>query len=170
MDNKEIKKRENNYSVQKSLAKFVNTPNLKTNLLDLPINEDSNFDLYISILNSRLGKNWRELKKISCYQHKKKKFFCGIIQKLNEFSTETNTNTSFKDIGIDFDREKFLKLIEQHEKTMVVFFNNYYYDFLHIGEICRILENKIRLKQNNNGQLLCLKDFYFALINPVKLE
>lgn len=170
MASEDIKKRRNGYSVQKSLGKYFQTPNKTLNSPENVDTMDFNVESQLFNLQTRLDKNWLSLQKISCYQHKKKNIFCGLIHNLDVLSTEMKINANFKNIGVDFDREKFLKLIEQHENQIVVYFNNYYYDFLHIGEMCRILENKIKVQQNLDGQLLGSTIDYFAIISPIELN
>ncbi|HDZ17010.1 MAG TPA: hypothetical protein ENH75_01885 [archaeon] len=114
-----------------------------------------------------LGEEWISLKNNIGFVNKKKSMILGKLDSFDKILSERKISNSFLLKGLGFNREKFLELVESRNSEIIVFFHNEYYNFLHLGEACRILKENISVLQNSKKILLCRNSFYFVIISPL---
>lgn len=174
--------------IQLNLNRFFNTLNSTTENQDLNVeslhksldriskkketeaeldNQNTSNEISYESLVEELGDEWISLKNNVGFVNKKKSMIFGKFESFEEVLSERKISNSFSLKGLDFNREKFLELVESRNSQIIVFLHNKYYNFLHLGEVCRILKKKISILQNNKKLLLCKNTSYFVIISPL---
>ena len=117
-----------------------------------------------------IGKNWTSLENGIGHINKKNLMIYGMSEHLEKILRIRKISNSFNLRAKDYNREKFLELIESKNSDVVVFFHGKYYNFIDLSESCRILNGSISIFQNNDNMLLCKNSTHFVLIAPMEGE
>ncbi len=150
-------------SLQKSLDRVSKKKETETKLDNQNILNESSYESFIE----ELGDEWISLKNNIGFVNKKKSMMLGELDSFDKILSERKISNSFSLKALGFNKEKFLELVESRNPEIIVFFHNEYYNFLHLGEACRILKANISVLQNNKKILLCRNSLYFVIISPL---
>ena len=90
----------------------------------------------------------------------------GTMDSLKLILKVRNIENNYKVIKSQIEIEDIANEIIRKESYLVVNYNDYYYDFVLIGNAFQILGKKLRLNQNSNGFLLLNNPNKFSLIAP----
>lgn len=124
-----------------------------------------------AFIHELLGVEWRFIATNSdldvLYKHEKKCMYFGCLYLAIR---HLKTPHDLELIARGFNRDNFLKLIETKEGELRIYFHDHYYNFLHVGEACRVLKDDIHVLQNKEGVLFCSKESfpYHVIVLPVK--
>lgn len=113
-----------------------------------------------------LGDEWVQLFDINCFINNKKSMIVGPMDSLKLILKVRNIENNYKVIKSQIEIEDIANEIIRKESYLVVNYNDYYYDFVLIGNAFQILGKKLRLNQNSNGFLLLNNPNKFSLIAP----
>ena len=130
-------------------------------------NQNTSNEVSYESLVEELGDEWIALKNNIGFVNKKKSMIFGALDSFEKVLSDRKISNSFSLKGLDFNRDKFLELVESRNSQIIVFFHNKYYNFLHLGEACRILKKNISILQNNKKRLLCKNSLYFVILSPL---
>ena len=130
-------------------------------------NQYTSNEISYESLVEELGDEWVSLKSSIGFVNKKKSMIFGKLDSFEKVLSDRKISNSFSLKGLDFNRDKFLELVESRNSQIIVFFHNKYYNFLHLGEACRILKKNISILQNNKKRLLCKNSLYFVILSPL---
>ncbi len=150
-------------SLQKSLERISKKKETEAELDNQNTLNEISYESFVE----ELGDEWISLKNNSGFVNKKKSMILGKLESFDKVLSERKISNSFSLKGLDFNREKFLELVESRNSQIIVFLHNKYYNFLHLGEACRILKKNISILQNNKKILLCKNSLYFVIISPL---
>ena len=115
----------------------------------------------------KLGKGWVMQKNTDYYKNRELNMIWGKRDKKDKILEREEITDSFEILAKNYDREKFLHKIETHHSNIVIYLKNNFYNFIHIGIACKILEDHIELMINNANQLLCQNESFFFIINTL---
>jgi hypothetical protein len=153
---------------QKAHLEKVGQKNLISNTIRFQSKNTSN-DVF-SIFKANVGKGWTYQRKFQYYKNKSLKMIWGETSRKDAILDNEKIKPNFEIIARGYDREKFLQKIETYQSEVVVYLRNQYYNFIHVGIACKVLESGIQTFVNSEHQLLCQNEQFFFIIQKLGME